>query len=250
MSKIIVFYCITINQFVNTFTDSKVHGANMGPTWGPVGPRWALCWPHEPCYQACYVPHGKIQQQYQLPQCFFSKVCFEFEHWRYSWTSVGIHPLSYQGGHLNIKMLSYQYRDPHENPQIWERQSLYWDRDQKIIVSLSPLTASSCRVQWWQIRTHMKLWQLNRYPLLSISSEQLSVDIMEEIGKVIIRCISSIWIELLLVQKQHTLLKWLSCFLLPCGFMIPLCPAHTGRSYLLEFSQEDCYQDIWDWYLW
>ena len=23
----------------------------MGPTWGPVGPRWAPCWPHETCYQ-------------------------------------------------------------------------------------------------------------------------------------------------------------------------------------------------------
>ena len=26
----------------------------MGPTWGhlgPAGPRWAPCWPHEPCYQ-------------------------------------------------------------------------------------------------------------------------------------------------------------------------------------------------------
>ena len=26
----------------------------MGPTWGhlgPTGPRWAPCWPHEPCYQ-------------------------------------------------------------------------------------------------------------------------------------------------------------------------------------------------------
>ena len=27
--------------------DSKVHGAYLGPT----GARWALCWPHEPCYQ-------------------------------------------------------------------------------------------------------------------------------------------------------------------------------------------------------
>ena len=26
--------------------DSKVHGANLGPT----GPRWAPCWPHELCY--------------------------------------------------------------------------------------------------------------------------------------------------------------------------------------------------------
>ena len=28
----------------------------MGPTWahlGPVGPRWAPCWPHELCYQGC-----------------------------------------------------------------------------------------------------------------------------------------------------------------------------------------------------
>ena len=28
----------------------------MGPTWahlGPVGPRWAPCWPHESCYQGC-----------------------------------------------------------------------------------------------------------------------------------------------------------------------------------------------------
>ena len=33
--------------------DSKVHGANMGPHLGPVGPRWAPCWPLEPCYLGC-----------------------------------------------------------------------------------------------------------------------------------------------------------------------------------------------------
>ena len=30
----------------------------IGPTWGhlgPVGPRWAPCWPHEPCYQGNYL---------------------------------------------------------------------------------------------------------------------------------------------------------------------------------------------------
>ena len=29
----------------------------MGPTWGPsgVGPRWAPCWSHEPCYLGCIV---------------------------------------------------------------------------------------------------------------------------------------------------------------------------------------------------
>ena len=35
----------------NNDPDSKVHGANMGPTWVQVGPRWAPCLPHEPCYQ-------------------------------------------------------------------------------------------------------------------------------------------------------------------------------------------------------
>ena len=33
--------------------DSKIHGANMGPTC-PVGPRWAPCWPHELCYLGCH----------------------------------------------------------------------------------------------------------------------------------------------------------------------------------------------------
>ena len=33
----------------------------MGPTWGHlchVGPRWAPCWPHEPCYQGGYIQGG------------------------------------------------------------------------------------------------------------------------------------------------------------------------------------------------
>ena len=30
------------------------HGAHLGP----VSPRWAPCWPHEPCYQGCW--HGKF----------------------------------------------------------------------------------------------------------------------------------------------------------------------------------------------
>ena len=32
----------------------------MGQHWvhlGPVGPRWAPCWPHEPCYQGSVYPH-------------------------------------------------------------------------------------------------------------------------------------------------------------------------------------------------
>ena len=37
----------------------------MGPTWGPspVGPRWAPCWPHEPC---CQGYHFKQQPGFRL----------------------------------------------------------------------------------------------------------------------------------------------------------------------------------------
>ena len=48
-------------QFVNTVISVQrcyprwqsswgQHGAHLGP----VGPRWAPCWPHEPCYQGSY----------------------------------------------------------------------------------------------------------------------------------------------------------------------------------------------------
>ena len=42
--------------------DGKVHGAHLGP----VGPRWAPCWPHQPCYQGLLThcglmtPYGDI----------------------------------------------------------------------------------------------------------------------------------------------------------------------------------------------
>ena len=34
--------------------ESNEHGAHLGPT----GPRWAPCWPHEPCYLGCSLPLG------------------------------------------------------------------------------------------------------------------------------------------------------------------------------------------------
>ena len=36
------------------------HGAHLGP----VGPRWAPCWPHEPCYQGCYSSY--LQQMNEI----------------------------------------------------------------------------------------------------------------------------------------------------------------------------------------
>ena len=32
------------------YSDSKVHGAKHRAHLGPTGPRWAPCWPYEPCY--------------------------------------------------------------------------------------------------------------------------------------------------------------------------------------------------------
>ena len=42
-------YKMYTNEATCIATESKVHGANMGPT--SVGPRRAPGWPHEPCYQ-------------------------------------------------------------------------------------------------------------------------------------------------------------------------------------------------------
>ena len=36
------------------YPDNKVHGAHLGP----VGPIWAPCWPHEPCYQGTSFSHA------------------------------------------------------------------------------------------------------------------------------------------------------------------------------------------------
>ena len=49
-------FLVYINLELNSahhYPDSKVHGANMGPTWVLSAP----CWPHEPCYQGrCLQP--------------------------------------------------------------------------------------------------------------------------------------------------------------------------------------------------
>ena len=49
----------------------------MGQTWGnlgPTGPRWAPCWPHEPCYLGCQPSHVPKMTQLthwagSLPTC-------------------------------------------------------------------------------------------------------------------------------------------------------------------------------------
>ena len=41
-----------------TYPDSRVHGAHLGP----VSPRWAPCFPHEPCYQGTYKTENRVHQ--------------------------------------------------------------------------------------------------------------------------------------------------------------------------------------------
>ena len=38
----------------NAIPDSKSSWGQHGTHLGPVGPRWAPCWPYEPCYQGCF----------------------------------------------------------------------------------------------------------------------------------------------------------------------------------------------------
>ena len=50
------------------------HGAHLGP----VGPRWAPCWPHKPCYQG-YSSDYKISHKIYIQLCFvLSLVCCHF----------------------------------------------------------------------------------------------------------------------------------------------------------------------------
>ena len=47
-----LFIIVGCNVWLDdSFPDSKVYGAHLGP----IGPRRAPCWPHEPCYMGCYI---------------------------------------------------------------------------------------------------------------------------------------------------------------------------------------------------
>ena len=72
------------------------HGAHLGP----VGPRLAPCWPHEPCYQGIY---GKavFDVSFQLLP--------KDSDMALSATIISVLP----GPWFNIKMSSYRYRKSH-----------------------------------------------------------------------------------------------------------------------------------------
>ena len=62
--------------------DSKLHGVNIRAHLGPVGPRWAPCWPHEPCYQGSstlWIQTEATVQKGPGEKCsYWGKICFDF----------------------------------------------------------------------------------------------------------------------------------------------------------------------------
>ena len=64
-TQYLTFLWFSLNQQMidKAIPDSKVHGGQHGAHLGPVGPRWAPCWPHEPCYQRC---HNRTVKLYYL----------------------------------------------------------------------------------------------------------------------------------------------------------------------------------------
>ena len=59
-----------------------VHGAHLGPT----GPRWAPCWPHEPCYLGIF---QIIFQMYLLERKYIHDLKF---HWDLFGSGNGLSP--------------------------------------------------------------------------------------------------------------------------------------------------------------
>ena len=52
------------------------HGAHLGP----VGPRWAPCWPHEPCYHGIYVEMAVLPFRSNICHCLHQKVSLKSRH--------------------------------------------------------------------------------------------------------------------------------------------------------------------------
>ena len=95
----------TVSQIANSWGQ---HGAHLGP----VGPRWAPCWPHEPCYQGLAFLLSFIEwPPWQVSvQAADGRLCGEnVENNKYRQP----HSRLRSGAWFNIKMSSYQYRKSH-----------------------------------------------------------------------------------------------------------------------------------------
>ena len=116
--------------FLNVFSDSKVQGSKHGAHLGPIGPRWAPCWPHETCYLgyslwACgtiYTPrnHATIgsvwlnQREYvnetSNSGIFFHMLWFDFTNMPYKLSSAKCQPSSFFNG-LSVNGMDISARE-------------------------------------------------------------------------------------------------------------------------------------------
>ena len=83
------FTCIYMTYiYTYTYPDSKVYGANRGPTWGRQDPGGPQCWPREPCYLSIHRLMLDIKFSISKPMCtraphvliFCSLITVNFTH--------------------------------------------------------------------------------------------------------------------------------------------------------------------------
>ena len=75
----------------------------MRPTWGPLGPRWSQCWPHEPCYWSA--ASQKASLMWLAASC----------------TKHGIQGCTFHAGRLlSNQTPSYGHKNPHyKSKTVW-----------------------------------------------------------------------------------------------------------------------------------
>ena len=79
--------CSTSNGRQRHYPDSKVHGANMGPT----GPRWVPCWPRELCYLGIHCSLVDDCMLQRLGMGIFSSTLFGYTRNKIWWTNPTMH---------------------------------------------------------------------------------------------------------------------------------------------------------------
>ena len=76
----------------------------MGPIWGPVGPRWAPCWSHEPCYL------GKLfSEQHSEGWVWWDKMSVHHNKCLLDWLSNALRPKQ-NGKHFQMNHYNESYR--------------------------------------------------------------------------------------------------------------------------------------------
>ena len=88
----------------DTYPDSKVHGANMRPTWTP-------CWPREPCYQGSCPSEGIVGCDVSSDTLVnTSPVCIDYSTRLQHWGTLPISQL-YARSYTNTVLLQWRQNE-------------------------------------------------------------------------------------------------------------------------------------------